>query len=62
MQTVSIGSMLKQIHGLLGTNDLTPWESTFVADVWNRSQGQTTQLSDKQVEKIEAIFNKHFSG
>ena len=31
---VSIGTKLEQVHGLLGTNDLTEWEQDFVRSVW----------------------------
>lgn len=61
---LSIDSMLKRIESLTDSDDLTPWENDFVSSVWEQSkQGMdTTRLSEKQIDVIERIFNKHFSG
>ncbi len=64
MITVSIGSMIEQLHGLLGTGDLGDWEESFVTSVHERYvwvNKNSTQLSGKQVEKIEQIWAKHFA-
>ena len=59
----SVGAMLKQIAGL-NDGDLTEWEDNFCLDMYLKTeQGKkTSDLTDKQVEKIESIFNKHFAG
>lgn len=62
--SVSIGTKLEQIVGLLGTRDVNSWEQGFIESVRGAlpPHGQTTALSGKQVEKIEQIWTKHFSG
>ena len=63
MRMVSIGSMIKSVMGMLGTNDLTTWEQSFVRSIADQSKqgADTSGLSDKQVEIIDTIFRKHFS-
>lgn len=60
----SIGAMIRQIHGLLGTSAVSVWESEFIRSIWERTNGgdRTTGLSPKQVEVIERIWGKHFAG
>jgi hypothetical protein len=55
--------MLQSVHGLLGTDDLTSWESDFIRNCYDTVQHNrdTSRLSDKQVEIIETTFNKHFA-
>jgi hypothetical protein len=63
MRTVSIGNMIKSITGMLGTDDLTEWETGFIeriAEMTNDGQ-HTSLLSDKQVETVENIYKKHFA-
>lgn len=63
MRTVSIGNMVKQITGMLGTGDLSTWENSFVRSVAEQSNDgtDTSKLSDKQVEIVDSIFRKHFA-
>lgn len=58
----SIGAMLKQLYGLTGTGDLTPWENTFVIDNYERTHSGacTTFLTEKVVAIIERLYAKHF--
>lgn len=57
----SIGQMIEQLDGMLGTQDLTEWETTFVSDICGRAwRNSTTALSEKQVAVIECIYRKHF--
>lgn len=58
----SIGAMVQQICGL-SDDDLTNWESGFVDSIEEKTNGgkDTTKLSEKQVECIERIYNKHFA-
>lgn len=60
----SITAMVKRLPGLQGTGDLTPWEEQFVKDILAKTQqgDNTTSLTEKQVEVVERIFNKHFAG
>lgn len=64
MANVSVGTMLKQMAGLVGTKDLNDWEARFVKNVL-RSTGdgaRTSILTSDQVEKVEEIWRDHFSG
>lgn len=60
----SIGTMIKRIAGLQGTADLYEWEAKFVSSIvgMTNSGEKTASLSEKQVECIERIHNKHFAG
>lgn len=63
MRNVSVGSMIKQIAGMLGTGDLSTWEQSFVRSVADQSNegADTSKLSDRQVEIVDSIFRKHFA-
>lgn len=58
----SLGAMIKQLHGLTGTSDLSDWESGFVQSVYDQSgQGTDTAfLSSKQAEKVNDLYTRHF--
>lgn len=58
----SIAAMIEQLSAMLGTADLSAWEAQFVQSiVARRDAGQSTEaLTDKQVEKIENLYNIHF--
>ena len=60
----SIGTMIKRIAGLLGTKDINKWEDSFIGSVVDKTAGgkETNCLSEKQVQIIEHIHNKHFAG
>jgi len=63
MRTVSIGTMIRSIGGMVGTHDLTDWENEFISNIVERSENgkSTTNLTDKQVERVEIIYRKHFA-
>lgn len=60
----SIGAMIEQVSGMLGTDDLTDWESDFVQSISDRigERKDTARLSERQVEMVERIWRKHFAG
>lgn len=60
----SLGAMLARVHGLVGKNDLSDWETGFIESVWKRSlEGKRTDLlSERQVDVLERIFHQHFAG
>lgn len=62
MATVSIGTMVERIAGLLGTKDISAWEDGFISSVRAKSNNgrDTTRLTEKQVETVERIFTKHY--
>jgi hypothetical protein len=60
---VSIGTKIKQVAAMLGTSDLTDWEQGFVRNVANKfiTAHTSAGLTDKQIEIIERIWEKHFA-
>lgn len=58
----SIGQMIDQLDGMLGTKDLTTWEDQFLTDMSERTNCgvNTGALSEKQVAVVERIYRKHF--
>ena len=59
----SIGTMIKRIAGLHGTKDVSDWESRFIGSIKEKTDygSETTGLSEKQIEIVERIHNKHFA-
>lgn len=55
--------MVKRLRGLQGTGDLTDWEERFVESILEhtRDGDDTSLLSEKQLDRVEEIFNKHFA-
>lgn len=60
---VSIGTMIKQINGLRGTDDVNAWEDNFIMCINTETMNgtQTTRLSENKVNKIEQIYRRHFA-
>jgi len=58
----TLNTMVKRLHGLVGTADLNAWEDEFVATCFTRTkQGEnTTPLTERQIEVLERLFNRHF--
>lgn len=58
----SIGAMIQQICGL-ADEDLSEWEKGFVDSIEEKTEGgaDTSKLSEKQLEVIERLYNKHFA-
>lgn len=56
--------MVKALAGPQDTDDVSDWENSFIASVLEKTaQGENTaSLTEKQIDVIERIFNKHFSG
>jgi len=62
MRHVSTTEMLSRLEHLLGTKDLNDWEQEFVTSLMHASAiGSLTGFSDRQVEKLERLHNKHFA-
>lgn len=60
----SIGTMIEQIEGLLGTSDLSEWEQGFCAGIVERyktGSKDTRQFTAKQAEIIQRIWSKHYA-
>jgi hypothetical protein len=60
-KSVSTGNMIEKLGGMLGTKDLGEWEQKFVFNMCEaKDEGKVGNLTDKQVESLERIYNKHF--
>jgi hypothetical protein len=54
--------MTEMLIGLLGTSDLNDFETGFVRSMQLRLANETlTDISDRQAEVLENLFNKHFA-
>lgn len=60
----SLNTMVQRVSGLLDTNDLSDWESDFVQSIVIKTHDgrNTTGSTEKQIDVLERIFNKHFAG
>jgi len=60
----ALNTQVKRVSGLLDTHDLTDWEDGFVRTVVRQTNDgdNTTSLTEKQIDVLESIFNKHFAG
>lgn len=59
---VSTATMVEQLAGLLGTKDLSDWETGFVESLVDaRDDGRLLNLSGKQVETLDRLYRKHFA-
>ena len=61
---VSIGTKIKQLSGLLGTNDCSMWIQGFLNGVIKKTSNgdDTSMLTSKQLSVIESEWQRHFSG
>jgi hypothetical protein len=59
----SLNLMVRRCEGLLGTDDINAWESNFLESILDRTNGgeDVSMLSEKQVDVLERIFQKHFA-
>lgn len=58
----SIGQMIRALIELIGSNELSTIDQSFVRSAAEQSgQGaDTSKLSDKQVENVAAIYGRYF--
>lgn len=63
MNTVSLTRMVKRLAGLHNTRNISDWENAFITWVLRRTRDgdDTRSLSDKQIECVERIYEKHFA-
>jgi len=62
-RSVSVGSMIRQLEGMLGTSGLNPWERGFVENMVSVTDhgNKTSHLYENQVLKVEEVWSKHFA-
>ena len=60
----SLNTQVMRVAGLLDTKDLTDWENRFVASIYEQTQNgkNTTSLTEAQIDVLERLHDKHFSG
>lgn len=60
----SLNTMVKRCAGLIGTKDVSDWESSFLQSLLERTSNgdNTTSLTEKQIDVLERIHQKHFAG
>lgn len=62
MRHVSTSSMIEKLTALIGTADLSEWETGFVQSLQRRlAEGQVTALTERQVETLDRLHSKHFA-
>jgi hypothetical protein len=59
---VSTLNKIRKLEGCLGTNDMSAWEETFVRALRAKvREGDGTQLTDAQIDKLQELYDKHFA-
>ncbi len=59
---LSTTQMIRRLEGMVGSKDLSNWETRFVRSVVARLEtGEVTKLSALQVETLERLHDKHFA-
>ena len=59
---LSTSQMIDRLAGMVGTNDLSDWETRFVQSLIDRKNaGQVTSLTERQLEVLERLHGKHFA-
>jgi hypothetical protein len=55
--------MVQRVEGLIGTKDVTEWESNFLQSISDKvtKDGGTQNLTEKQIDVLERIHSKHFA-
>lgn len=58
----SVRQKIQQCEGLIDTRDVNDWENGFLKGLAaSTTDGDTTHLTQKQVEVLERIYGKHFA-
>ena len=60
----TLNTMVKRVSGLIDTKDLSDWEDSFIQSIVEKTKNgdNTTSLTEKQIDVLERIHNKHFAG
>lgn len=59
----SLNTMVQRVAGLADTTDVNDFENKFIASIVEKTQNgkNTTSLTEKQIDVLERLFDKHFS-
>lgn len=59
---LSTTQMIRKLEGMLGTRDLSEWESGFVRTLVGKVEsGQVTSLTEKQLDNLQRLHDRHFA-
>jgi hypothetical protein len=63
MRIVSTNAMIRSLDGMLGTRDLSEWESGFVSSISDSTLAgkDTSRLTEKQLERLGELYRRHFA-
>jgi hypothetical protein len=56
----SLTEMIGELQRLINTPDLNEWENEFVKSIVKQKQN-TRALSQKQVDRLDQLYRKHFA-
>ena len=61
---ISVGTMIKRLNGLTGTDELSPKDERFVESIVQDTKNgtYTSAVSEAQLKWIINLFNYHFAG
>jgi hypothetical protein len=59
---LSTTQMIRRLQGMVGSKDLSDWESGFVESLAEKfvDTDKITKLSERQLEVLERLHGKHF--
>lgn len=60
----TLNTMVRRVSGLLDTKDLSDFEEDFVQSIVQKTKNgdNTTSLTEKQIDVLTRIHDKHFVG
>ena len=59
---ISTSQMIARLAGMIGTKDLSDWETQFVKRLVERAEaGQVLALPEKQIDVLDRLHSKHFA-
>lgn len=59
---ITVGQMVMQLQGLVGTKDISPKNEQFIIDMKERTVDgkRTSHLTTGQIDYIESLWRQHF--
>ena len=60
----SLNTMVRAVSGLQDTTDVSDWENQFITSVVEKTKNgdNTTSLTEKQIDVLQSLHDKHFAG
>ena len=59
----TLNTMVKRVAGLEDTTDVNDWENQFIKNIVRQTNDgdDTRSLTERQIERLEELFSKHFA-